>query len=154
VDSVSLLQTPEYPYRLEAGTINLFGILCLDYCMDYLERQPWPVLHEQEMALWEKLREGLLAIPGVRLYGAGHRHDHLPLMTCTLEGHQAEDVGTILDADYGIAVRSGLQCAPLVHRQLGTLEKGGVRFSLGPFTTESDISAAIEAMGRIAKFEK
>lgn len=154
VDSANLTQTSEYPYRLEAGTLNLLGILCLDYCLEYLESRPWPFLYDQEMALWEQLRKGLLALPGVRLYGAGQGHDHLPLLTCTLEGRQADDLGAILDADYGIAVRSGLQCAPLVYRQLGTLEKGGVRFSLGPFTTESDISAAIEAMGRIATFEK
>jgi len=151
VDSASLFQTPEFPYRLEAGTINLLGILCLDYCLDYLESRLWPLWYDQEMALWEMLREGLLAIPGVHLYGAEHRHDHLPLLTCTLEGHHADDVGAILDADYGIAVRSGLQCAPLVHQHLGTLEKGGVRFSLGPFTAESDISAALEAMARIAR---
>ena len=40
VDSASLYQPQEYPYRLEAGTINLLGILCLDHCLDYLERQP------------------------------------------------------------------------------------------------------------------
>jgi cysteine desulfurase / selenocysteine lyase len=153
VDSASLFQTPEYPYRLEAGTVNLLGILCLDYCLDYLERRPWPVLYEGEMALWEKLREGLAAIPGVSLYGARNRQDHLPLLTCALEGHQADDVGTILDGDYGIAVRSGLQCAPLVHRQLGTLDRGGIRFSLGPFTTEADITAALEAMEQIARRE-
>ncbi len=154
VDSANLTQTPEYPYRLETGTLNLLGILCLDYCLEYLESRPWPFLYDQEMALWEQLRKGLLALPGVRLYGAGQGHDHLPLLTCTLEGRQADDLGAILDADYGIAVRSGLHCAPLVHQQMGTLEKGGVRFSLGPFTTASDIFAVLEAMGRIATFEK
>ena len=60
------------------------------------------------------------------------------------------DVGVILDGDYDIAVRTGLQCAPLVHEDIGTLENGTVRFSPGPFTTEAEIDAAITAMAEIA----
>jgi selenocysteine lyase/cysteine desulfurase len=71
-------------------------------------------------------------------------------LTCTVEGHHSEDVGAILDGDFGIAVRAGLHCAPFVHQDLGTLDRGAVRFSLGPFTTESEIDAAVEAMKVIA----
>jgi hypothetical protein len=46
------------------------------------------------------------------------------------------DVGAILDADFGIAVREGLHCAPLVHESLGASLKGDVRFSLGSFTSK------------------
>ena len=60
-------------------------------------------------------------------------------------------MGAILDGDYGIAVRAGLHCAPLVHEDLGTIEKGAVRFSLGPFTTEADIERALDAMAAIAR---
>lgn len=150
VDSASLFQTPEYPYRLEAGTVNLLGVLCLDRCLDFLETPVGCGPYDREMDLWEKLRDGLRAIPGIRLFGAEQRTDHLPLLTCTLEGHGSEDVAAVLDADFGIAVRSGLHCAPLVHRQLGTREQGGIRFSLGPFTAESDIDAALDAMDQIA----
>jgi selenocysteine lyase/cysteine desulfurase len=69
-------------------------------------------------------------------------------------GIGSQDVGTILDMDFGIAVRAGLQCAPLVHADLGTLPHGGVRFSPGPFTTPQHIDAAIDAMTRIARAQK
>jgi selenocysteine lyase/cysteine desulfurase len=62
-----------------------------------------------------------------------------------------EDIGAILDGDYGIAVRTGLHCAPLVHQGLGTFPDGGVRFSIGPFNTDTDIDLAISAMAQIAK---
>jgi selenocysteine lyase/cysteine desulfurase len=58
-------------------------------------------------------------------------------------------VGAILDGDFGIAVRVGVHCAPLVHRDLGTIERGAVRFRLGAFTTAGEIDLAIEAMHAI-----
>nr|WP_269435742.1 aminotransferase class V-fold PLP-dependent enzyme [Desulfosarcina ovata] len=75
---------------------------------------------------------------------------HLPVVTCRVDGIASSDVGAILDGDFEIAVRTGLHCAPLVHADLGTAPSGAVRFSLGPFTTEADIDAAIRAMAAIA----
>jgi selenocysteine lyase/cysteine desulfurase len=60
-------------------------------------------------------------------------------------------VGAILDGDFGIAVRVGVHCAPLVHRDLGTIDRGAVRFSLGAFTTAEEIDRAIAAMNVIAQ---
>jgi selenocysteine lyase/cysteine desulfurase len=57
----------------------------------------------------------------------------------------------MLDVDYNIAVRTGLQCAPLVHEQIGTFDMHGtVRMSIGAFTTEEEINAAIEAIKEIS----
>jgi len=65
----------------------------------------------------------------------------------------AGNVGIMLDVDYNIATRTGLQCAPLVHKQIGTLEMhGGVRFSIGAFNTEAHIAAAINGVSEIAEF--
>jgi cysteine desulfurase family protein len=149
VDSRSPYHTQEYPYRLEAGTINLLGVLGLEASLDYVE-QSYLLSHAREMALLRKLRDGLRKLPGIRLYGTDRLDHHLPLLTCTLEGPTAEDVGAILDGDFGITVRAGLHCAPIVHEDLGTLEKGAVRFSLGPFTTDADIDAAVAAMTAVA----
>ncbi|MEZ5195546.1 MAG: aminotransferase class V-fold PLP-dependent enzyme [Bacteroidales bacterium] len=53
--------------------------------------------------------------------------------------------------DYNIATRTGLHCAPKVHEGLGTVDiHGTVRFSIGPFNTDADIEAAIEAVSDIA----
>jgi selenocysteine lyase/cysteine desulfurase len=139
----------EYPYRLEAGTINLFGILGLDASLDYVE-QSYAASYAREMFLLRKLREGLATLQGLRLYGADRLDHHLPVLACTVANRRSEDVGAILDGDFGIAVRAGLHCAPLVHQDLGTLDNGVVRFSLGPFTTEAEIDAAIEAMKAVA----
>jgi len=61
----------------------------------------------------------------------------------------------MLDVDYNIAVRTGLQCAPMVHKHIGTYDMHGtVRMSIGAFTTEAEIDAAIEAVKEIASFRR
>jgi len=150
IDSKSLYHVREYPYRLEAGTINLLGILGLDNTLNYVD-QTREASFQHEMSLLEKLRDGLMKLSRVRLYCVGDLRNHLPLLTCTLDGHRSDDVGAILDGDFGIAVRAGLHCSPLVHQDLGSLERGAVRFSLGPFTTEAEIEETVKAMTAIAR---
>jgi len=61
----------------------------------------------------------------------------------------------MLDVDYNIASRTGLQCAPLVHQGIGTDQiHGTVRLSLGPFNTELHIDTAIQAITEIAAIRR
>jgi selenocysteine lyase/cysteine desulfurase len=77
--------------------------------------------------------------------------NHLSTVSINVEGMDAGNVGTWLDVNYNIATRTGLHCAPLVHKQIGTLEKhGAVRFSIGAFNTDDDIDAAVNAVAEIA----
>ena len=151
VDSQNLTHTLTYPHRLEAGTINLFGVLALGECLAYIESPAHQEALAREKSLLIRLRDGLRAIEGMTIYAAENLDNHLPLLSCNLSGLPARDAADILDGDFGIAVRSGLHCAPLVHQDLGTGEDGALRFSLGPFNTAEDIDAALEAMSRIAR---
>ncbi len=150
VDSESPVHTQAFPYRLEAGTLNLLGIIGLSEGLDYVLSQGLETIHAREMELLARLRDGLTGLGGVRLYCAEDLSGHVGLLTAAVRGISSQDVGTILDADFGIAVRAGLHCAPLVHADIGTLPHGGVRFSTGPFNTPADIDAAVEAMAAIA----
>ena len=150
VESESLLHTLNYPYRLEAGTPNLLGIIGLSLGIDYLLSRDLEEIHKNEMTLLERLYKGLSGIAGIEFLGSTDFTSHLPLITVNLQGVTPEDVGAILDADFDIAVRVGLHCAPLVHETLGTARGGAVRFSLGHFNTATDIDRVIEAMGLIA----
>ena len=108
-------------------------------------------IHRREIALWDKLRRGLQAIDGVVSYCADRPEGHISVLSFNIEGREASDVGTMLDVDHNIACRTGLQCAPLVHEQLGTDKlKGTVRLSVGPFNTEDHIDRAIQAVAEIA----
>jgi cysteine desulfurase/selenocysteine lyase len=80
---------------------------------------------------------------------------HVSVLSFNIDGLEASDAGTMLDVDYGIACRTGLHCAPLVHRQLGTdTIKGTVRFGIGPFNGEDHIRTAIQAAGEIAEMQR
>ncbi len=64
-----------------------------------------------------------------------------------IDGYSSDDVGSILDDEFGICVRTGYHCSPLVHDFLGTLEYNGtVRISLNYFNTKNDIDLLIEAL--------
>jgi selenocysteine lyase/cysteine desulfurase len=56
----------------------------------------------------------------------------------------------MLDVEHDIASRTGLQCAPLIHEQMGTAPRGTVRLSVGPLNEVGDADAAVEAFERIA----
>ena len=72
-------------------------------------------------------------------------------MSVAIDGVGPQHAASILDEKFGIEVRAGLHCAPGAHRAIGRLNSGGTaRFGVGPFTTPADISAALEAMTKIA----
>ncbi len=98
-----------------------------------------------------QLRDRLSALEGIDLYCADDLSDHVGILTANVRGMDPEDAGSILDADFGIAVRVGLHCAPLVHETLGTFPSGGIRFSPGPFNVEGDIDRVVEAMTQIRR---
>lgn len=151
IDSASPVQTRDFPYRLEAGTLNLMGIIGLSESLDYLAEAGVEVMHTREMELLGKLSDGLSLVAGIDLYNAEDLTDHVALLTANIRGMDPHDVGAILDGDFNIAVRTGVHCAPLVHESLGTSPGGSVRFSIGPFNTGSDIDLVLEAMKEIAR---
>ena len=151
VDSESLVHTQSYPHRLETGTPNLLGIIGLGSGLEYVEQVGIDPTRRKEVALAQRLAKGLSEISSVRIHGPSGWDNRLAVLMTNVHNMVPEDVGAILDGDYGIAVRTGLHCAPLVHRDLNTFPHGGVRFSIGPFNTRDDIDAAISAMTEICK---
>ena len=142
--SESIHQPSLLPDRYESGTLNLPGIAGL------LAGLTWVRGHREEIAarehmLNERLRSQLRDVPGLTVLG----HDDAPRVGITSVVPAHGDSGLLadgLDAS-GVAVRSGLHCAPAIHAWLGTLDSGAARFSVGPFTTlrEVDDAAALTA---------
>lgn len=150
VRSIEPYHLEEYPYRLEAGTLNLAGIAGLSAGLEWIEQQGQENIHAREMRLLGMLQEGLAEIEGVTLWGTRNLERRVATLSMTVAGFDAQDVGTILDVDYNIQTRTGLHCAPLIHEHHGTTPRGTVRFSIGPFNTEEHIRAAIQAVAEIA----
>jgi len=144
----------EYPFRLEYGTLNILGVGGLYAGVKWITEQGIMNIHNREIELWDKLRRGVQDIEGVTTYCATSKENKNPVLSLNIKGFEAGDVGTMLDVDYNIAVRTGLQCAPKVHQHIGTADiHGTVRMSVGAFTTEADIDAAITAIKEIASLK-
>ncbi|NIN70584.1 MAG: aminotransferase class V-fold PLP-dependent enzyme [Gemmatimonadetes bacterium] len=150
VRSATPYHLEDYPFRLEAGTLNLAGIAGLSAGLEWIEGKGLEYIHGHEIGLLGKLQEGLAAIEGVTVWGTKNLERRVATMSVTVGDRDAEDIGTILDVDYGIQTRTGLHCAPLIHEHHGTAPRGTVRFSVGPFNTEEHIEAAIKAVAAIA----
>jgi cysteine desulfurase family protein len=139
----------EYPYRLEAGTLNMAGIAGLSAGVRWVKEKGIENIHRHEMELLGSLQDGLSQIPGVTIYGTTSLERRVPTLSVSLENYDAADVGAFLDVDHDILTRTGLHCAPLIHEHYGTAPRGTVRFSIGPFNTEEQILKAVQAVDTI-----
>jgi len=155
VKSAQKTHLEEYPYHLECGTLNIIGVAGLHAGLKWVLEQGIDRLHENEIKLWDKLRLGVQKIENVITYCAKSIENQNPVLSLNIKGFEAGDVGTMLDVDYNIACRTGLQCAPLVHTLLGTDKiHGTVRLSAGPFNTEEQIDFTIQAIEEIASIRR
>jgi cysteine desulfurase family protein len=149
-DSCGDLHPEEYPHRLEAGTINLMGIAGLAAALDWLEEEGMENIHRREIELLGMLQDGFKDIKGVTILGTTRLENRVAVCSITIEGYSPAEAGKILDNKYNILVRTGIHCAPLLHRLMKTAPSGTVRFSIGAFNTEEHINAAIRAVAEIA----
>ncbi len=133
------------PDHLEAGTGNYPGIAGLLAGCQYVLDRTIADIHANEMALKQRLRDGLEGIPGVRILSPP-APDGVGIVTMSADGVAASTLAECLDTEHRVMTRSGLHCAPEVHRILGTLETGAVRFSVGWASTEEDVDTAIQGV--------
>ena len=84
----------------------------------------------------------------IHIYETENQEDSLfGVISFSVEGYTPDDVGTILYDEFGIAVRTGYHCAPLIHDFIGSKGRGGtVRVSLGAFVSQKDIDLLIEGL--------
>ncbi|MCF8365976.1 MAG: aminotransferase class V-fold PLP-dependent enzyme, partial [Bacteroidales bacterium] len=155
VRSAQKTHLSEFPYRLECGTLNIVGVAGLNAGVKWVHEQGMENLHKKEYALYDKLRNAMKEIENITVYCGNNTKNQNPVLSINVRGFESGDIGTMLDVDYNIATRTGLQCAPLVHTGLGTDKiHGTVRLSIGPLNTEDHINKAIAAMEEIASIPR
>ena len=96
------------------------------------------------------LYEELERIPGIQVYG-NKETCRGPVLSMNFTGLSPSDSAYILGDTYGITVRAGLHCSPLIHQAMGTGARGTVRVSVSWFTTEEEIRSFIKAAEEIAE---
>ena len=147
-NSLELDMPRQYPERMEAGSGNAPGMAGLLAGIEFLESKGVEGLHEREMGLKGVLREGLASIPGIRVLSPA-APEGVGIVTVISDRAHPSELAERLDREWGVMVRYGLNCAPEVHRMLGTEKQGAVRFSLGWASTLQDVEQAVRGVDAI-----
>jgi cysteine desulfurase/selenocysteine lyase len=132
------------PYKFEAGTPHIAGVIGLGAALDYLETVGRARIAAYEHELTAYGTAALTAVPGLRLIGTARQK--ASVLSFVLDGIHAHDVGTVLDQE-GIAVRAGHHCAMPVMQRFGV--PATVRASLALYNTRDDLDALVAALGAV-----
>ena len=151
VQTYSHTHPKEMPTALEAGTLNGHGIAGLHAALEFLGQTGLEEIRKKEQELMMRFYQGVMQIPGIYVYGDFSTRERCAVVALNLEDYDSSDIADELSERYGICVRPGAHCAPLMHQALGTVEQGAVRFSFSYFNTEEEIDRGIEALRKIAE---
>ncbi|PIR46219.1 MAG: selenocysteine lyase [Candidatus Vogelbacteria bacterium CG10_big_fil_rev_8_21_14_0_10_45_14] len=132
------------PACFEAGLQDYAGILGLGAAVDFLQSFDMAEVSEHEESLARKLRAGLSAFEGVRLFGDGSGS----IVSFTHNKFEPERVAVMLEEVGGIMVRSGRHCVHLFAERMG-LPKGTVRASFAMYNTEAEVNTFVATMDKI-----
>ena len=144
---------PQMPTVLEAGTLNGHGIAGLGAAVKYLQETGLDTIRQKEQALMWAFYEAVRQIPGITVYGDFSTGERCAIVSLNVRDYDSGEVSDALSEEYGIATRPGAHCAPLMHRALGTVDQGAVRFSFSHFNTEEEIKIAVSALQELAQEE-
>ncbi|HZK54981.1 MAG TPA: aminotransferase class V-fold PLP-dependent enzyme [Desulfosporosinus sp.] len=138
----------ELPDALEAGTQNAHGIAGLLAGVQYIQSKGLSVLHNKADGLARLFAHSLVDTSGVTLYGDLEAPLRTPIVSLNIEGYDSAQAAYLLFEKYGIAVRSGVHCAPLMHDSLNI--SGSVRFSFSHFNTQEETQLVVDAVRTLA----
>ncbi|HZK84070.1 MAG TPA: aminotransferase class V-fold PLP-dependent enzyme [Desulfosporosinus sp.] len=138
----------QLPDALEAGTQNAHGIAGLLAGVQYIQSVGLSSIHNKADGLARLFAHLLADIPRVTLYGDLAAPLRTPVVSLNIEGYDSGQVAYLLFEKYGIAVRAGAHCAPLMHDALNI--SGSVRFSFSHFNTLEETQLVVDAVRTLA----
>ena len=148
VNSIEPVQPSDMPERIESGTQNIPGIIGLKSGIGFVNSFTIKGIESHEIFLVQNIFNRLNAL-GAELYtNFPDKIDYAPLISFNIKGFSSEQVGEHLNKN-GIAVRDGLHCAPLAHKQINTIERGTVRVSPCIFNNINEIERLIFYIKRL-----
>jgi cysteine desulfurase / selenocysteine lyase len=134
------------PYKFEAGTPNIAGVIGLGAAIDYIQALDWNQVAVYERELLRYATEALAEIAPVRIIGTAK--EKAGVLSFVLDHVHAHDVGTILDQE-GVAVRAGHHCAMPVMQRFGV--PATTRASFAFYNTMEEIDVLVKAIRRVLK---
>ena len=146
VDSLKQDMPVDGELRYEIGSQNILAIASLYYAVEFLLKEGISNIAKNEEKMYNKLVQVLESYKNIKI--VGRSNSSVGIVSCLFKGLAPDEVEKILHKE-GIEVRSGLQCSPNAHKTMGTFPAGTVRFSVGRYTTDKDLSVLQEALDYI-----
>lgn len=134
------------PYKFEAGTPHIAGVIGLGAAVDYLKGLDWEQIAAHEHQLLSYATEALREFPALKIIGTAK--DKAGVLSFVFDHVHAHDVGTILDQE-GVAVRAGHHCAMPVMQRFGV--PATTRASFAFYNTVEEIDVLVKAIQRVLK---
>lgn len=147
--SESTIQPDFLPDKFESGTMNTPGIVGLLAGINYINKEGINTIKEREEYLCKNFIEGLLNIESVKVYGPLDASLRTATISINSSKIDNSELGFILDDEFGIMVRTGLHCAPLGHKTIGSFPQGTLRFSFGTFNDLQDVNYALYSLNKL-----
>ncbi len=151
VQSLSRTMPDTMPMRFEAGTPNGPGVAGLAKALRGFDEIPVKARAGHCRLLIAALEKRLRDLDGCRVVSVPAEENPCGILSFTLEGWTPRDLSFVLLESYGVQVRAGLHCAPLIHEALNTCPEGTVRISVSHQTTMEDIAQLADALAEIAR---
>ena len=152
VSSGEVQQPITMPEKFEAGNLNAPAIAGLAAGLKFLKTEQAQASKENYQRCSKLLLQGLQTIDGLTLNLPKSIDHRIGIFSISVDGLGAHEVANLLDLTGQVQVRSGLHCAPLLHRQMGTFDRGGtVRLSVGVFTTPAQVDRAVEVLREVSQ---
>lgn len=139
----------EVPWKFEAGTPNIGGVIAFGEAMTYLDALGMDQIRQHEAMLTEYALTRLSEIKGVVLYGPSDVSQRGSAISFNLDGLHPHDVGTALDME-GIAIRAGHHCAKPLMRRLDVAATARASFYL--YNTHEEVDQLVEALLAVQTF--
>jgi len=131
----------ELPWKFEAGTADIAGVVGLGAAIDFMQRFSFEALAQRDHELLSYGTEALSSLKGVRLIGTAS--EKVSVLSFVMEGIHPHDIGTIADS-VGVAIRTGHHCTQPLMERFGLAATA--RASLGIYTRREDLDALIVAV--------
>jgi cysteine desulfurase / selenocysteine lyase len=136
----------DVPYKFEAGTPHIEGVIGLGAAIDWMNAQDWSPIAAHERDLLDYGTQRLNEIDGLRLIGtAAHKAS---VLSFDIAGLHPYEIGQILDHE-GVAVRTGHHCAQPVMDRFGV--PATCRASLALYNTRAEIDALVSALHKASR---
>lgn len=144
-DSANQDMPDSLPEKYEMGTSNIAGIAGLNAALQWSQKIGVQNIFQHEQENRRKLLEVLSQYDFITIVGNAPEQQYVGIVSCLFDGISSDIAGSLLN-EHGVSVRTGLQCAPLAHKFLGTYPAGTIRFSIGYFTSDDDFRLLDDAL--------